>query len=190
MADLVGDDLIDGDAGVNVGAGCFLNAHAGEKSAAGPGMIARAIRTRSGVDMVHTAQDLQLILQLRQWLHCWRELEILRFAFGPPIRLDRAIREIDERHAQRSAAGSSGEFGRTGLSGQRAQGADGFKCGQRQTSAQAAQKAPAVEAGKVLDGKVRVLLHSAISLPPVVQTLERRPALKECCGASGMGPSR
>src|SRR5438874_3198735 len=159
MPDLVRDDLVYGNAGVNVRTGCFLDAHASKESAAGPGMIAGAIRTRSRVDVIHTAEDLQLLLQLRQWLHRGCKLELLAVAFGPPVWLDRAVWEIDESHAQRRAGGSAGEFGRFGSSRTRAQGANRFKRRQRQTSAKATQEMAAGETRKTFRGKVLVALH-------------------------------
>ncbi len=60
VADLLGRHLVDGDAGFDVGPGGLAHADPGQERAAGASMVAGAIGTGRGVDVVHAAEDLQL----------------------------------------------------------------------------------------------------------------------------------
>src|ERR1041385_4736486 len=146
MADLIRHDLVEGDAGVNISARRFLYANAGEESTAGASVIAGAVGSWRRVHVVHAAEDLQLMLHLRERFHRAGELEILAFALGPPVRLDRAVRKIDERHAQRRARRRGGGFGRTGFGSNRSEGPHRLEGRQRKARAEAAQKMAAVQA--------------------------------------------
>ena len=106
MSDLLRRDLIDRNTGVNVRAGRLFDANAGEKRAAGTRVIACPIRSRGGIDVIQAAENLQLILHPLERLHRAGQFELPAFAFRPPVRLDRAIREIDKRHPQRRPGGA------------------------------------------------------------------------------------
>jgi hypothetical protein len=154
MADLIRRDLIDGDAGLDVRPGGLLHAHAGEEGAAGARVVARAIGTGRGIDVVHAAEHLQLVLHGSKRLHGAGQFEILAFALGPPVRLDGAVREIDERHAERSAGGGLRKVAGDCLGGERTRGDERFKRRQSHAGAKAAQEAAAAQAGEALGGEV------------------------------------
>ena len=105
MPDLFSGDLIDGNAGVNVGTGRFLDPDTSEKSAIRPSMVPCSIGTGRGVDVVELAEDLDSFPDLLEGLHGAAELEILSFALGPPAFLVGSIGEVNESHAQGSAGG-------------------------------------------------------------------------------------
>ena len=63
MADLPGDELVNGNARVDIGASGFFDPHTGKKRATGPRMVSRPVRAGRGVNMIHAAEDLQLIFQ-------------------------------------------------------------------------------------------------------------------------------
>ena len=118
MTDLVRHDLIDGNAGVDVCARGFFDANASEKSSAGARMITGAVRAGSGVDVVQAAENLDLILHRSQRLHRAGQLKVLSFSVRPPGGLDRAVREINERHAQwRAGRGRRQPAGRVRVGG-------------------------------------------------------------------------
>ena len=54
MPDLIGRNLVDGNARMDVRAGGFLDADAGQERAAGARVVTGAIRPGGGVDMVQT----------------------------------------------------------------------------------------------------------------------------------------
>ena len=60
---LLGDDLVDRDAGVDVGPGGLLDPDAGQEGAAGPGVVAGAVAAGGGVEVVEAAEDLDLVLE-------------------------------------------------------------------------------------------------------------------------------
>src|SRR5581483_5729986 len=62
VADVVGHDLVDGHAGVDVGAAGLLDADAGEEGAAGAGVVTAAVVAGGGVAVVEAAEDLDLVL--------------------------------------------------------------------------------------------------------------------------------
>ena len=66
MADVLGRDLIDRRAQMNIGAGRLLRPAAGEQRCAGPRMIAGAVVAGRGIDVVETGDDLNLILERRR----------------------------------------------------------------------------------------------------------------------------
>src|SRR5207237_347334 len=66
VADLPGRDLVDGDSGVDVGAGGLLDAHAGQERPAGAGVVAGAVGAGGGVLVVQASEDLDLVLHLLQ----------------------------------------------------------------------------------------------------------------------------
>ena len=102
VADPLRGHLVDRDAGMDVGAGRLLHPDAGQERAAGPGMIAGPVRPGGRVDLVESAQDLDMLLDLFQRLKRPGELEILAFLLGPPVALVHAVGNVDERHPQRS----------------------------------------------------------------------------------------
>ena len=158
VADLVRDDLIDGDAGLDVRAGGLLHAHAGEERAAGARVIACAVGAGRGVHVVHATEHLELMLHGRERLQRATEVEVRAFVLRPPRRLDRAIREIDIGHAQWRASRGAGEVRGLAIRGEQAGGHDGFERGQRHASAEAAEEIAAAQAGEALGGGVWVVM--------------------------------
>ena len=62
MANLIGGHLIDRNARVNIGPRRLANSHAGEERAVGAGMIAGAVGTRCGIDVIQAAEHLHVLL--------------------------------------------------------------------------------------------------------------------------------
>src|SRR5260370_8204222 len=155
MADLLRDDLVNRDAGANVRAGRFLHPNAGQERAAGARVIAGAIRTGGGVDMVQAAENLELMLHLRQRLHRTAQLEIFAFPLGPPRGLNGAIGEINVSHSQRRAAGGPRQVAHNaGLAAEEARWQQRFQSGQRDTRAESAEEAAPAQARIMLRGEV------------------------------------
>src|SRR5689334_6099285 len=117
MTDALGDDLVDGNAEVNVGAGGFAGAFTGEEGGVRARVIARAVVAGIGIVMVETAQHLDGALQRRERLHGGAEREVRAFTFRPPILLMRAVGKINERGAHGCAGGGSGEFSAVAFGG-------------------------------------------------------------------------
>ena len=101
MADLLGGDLIDRNARVNIGPRRFAHPHAGEERSIGPGMVAGAIGSRRGVNVIQPAQHLHVVFQILQRLHRVVEFELRSFRFWPPRGRNRAVGEVHERHSHR-----------------------------------------------------------------------------------------
>src|SRR5262245_27674212 len=103
MANVLREELVDRDARVNVRPGSFLDANAGQERATGSGVIARSVGSGSGIAMVQSRDDLELVFDFIQRLHRPIEREILSFTIGPPTVLDGAIGEVNESRPQRSS---------------------------------------------------------------------------------------
>ena len=102
VPDLVGHHLVDGDAGMDVGAGGLLDTHTREERGARARVVARAIGARVCAEVVETADHLQMLVYLREGRQRGREREIrAAFAGGPPGFGYGAIRHVDESHALR-----------------------------------------------------------------------------------------
>ena len=99
MANLLGSHLIDRNAGVNIGPGRLAHSHAGEKRSVGPGMVAGAIGSRRGINVIQPAQHLHAVFQILQRLHRVVEFELRSFRFWPPRGRNRAIGEVHKRHS-------------------------------------------------------------------------------------------
>ena len=152
VADLAGDDLVDRDARVDVGAGGLADADAGEERAAGAGVVAGSVGAGGGVHVVETGDDLDAVFDRFQRLHRAVEGEVLALALGPPGRRDRAVGEVNEGRPHRRARRS----GRRGL-GRRAGGAGGgsgerFEGRQRHAGAHAPKEPAAAQRGTPLGG--------------------------------------
>ena len=104
MADVPRGELVDRHAGLNIRAGRLANANAGQKAAAGAGVVAGTVGAGRGVFVVQPAEDLQPVLQLGERRQRAVQLEFLVLALGPPSVLNCAVRKIDKRHPQRCAA--------------------------------------------------------------------------------------
>ena len=111
MADLVGCDLVDGDARMDVRTSGLFHSDSREEGAAGPRVVPRAIGPGGGVDVVHAAEDLQLFAHFLQRLHGAGEFEVAPFTLGPPVGLDGAVREVNKSGSQRSTRGGCGQLG-------------------------------------------------------------------------------
>ena len=121
-------------------------------------MIACAVGAGRGVHMVHAAEHLELMFHGRERLQGATEIEVRAFVLRPPRRLDRAIREIDIRHAQRRAGGGAGEVRGLAIRGEQAGGHDGFERGQRHAGAEATEEIAAAQAREALGGGVWVVM--------------------------------
>ena len=106
MANLLGGHLIDRNARVNIGPRRFAHPHTREKRSVGPGMVACAIGSRRGVNMIQPAQHLHAVFQILQRLHRVVEFELRSFRFRPPRGRNRAIGEVHERHSHGRAGGA------------------------------------------------------------------------------------
>src|SRR4051812_18193934 len=90
---------------MDIRAGSFLDAHAGEEGAAGAGMIAGAVGAGGGVYLIEAGVHLHLLAQLGQRLHRLVEDVILAFAGGPEVGGNSAVGEVNKRSAERRAGG-------------------------------------------------------------------------------------
>ena len=111
VADALGRHLVDRDARVDVGAGRLLDPDARQERSARPGMVARPVQAAVGVDVVESAQDLDLLLDLFQRLQRPGELEIFALALGPPVTLIHAVGNVDIGHPQRGTRGRGRQRG-------------------------------------------------------------------------------
>jgi hypothetical protein len=109
-ADLIGGDLVDGDAGADVGPLGFADAHAGEESPSGAAMVAGAVGAGRSVLVIQPADDLNLALDRFQWPKGAVQFEVASGLPGrPPILRQSAIGEFHERHTDgRPQRGSGG----------------------------------------------------------------------------------
>ena len=160
VTNLIRDNLIDGNAGLDVGARGLLHAHTGEERAAGPRVIAGTVGTGRGVHVVHAAEHLKLVLHGRERLERRAELKVPRLRpSATRLGLDRAVREIDIGHAQRCAGRSAGEVRGLAAGGEEVAGHDDrLKRGQRHAGAESAEEGAAAQAGETLCGGVRVVV--------------------------------
>ena len=88
VADPLGRHLVDRDAGVDVGAGRLPDPDARQERAARPRMVARPVQAADGIDVVQSAQDLDLVLDLLQRLQRPGELEVFARALWATNDLD------------------------------------------------------------------------------------------------------
>lgn len=73
-------------------------------------MIARPIGSCRGVDLVQTGDDLNLIPERCEGLHCRGELELFSLALWPPLVEIYAVRNRNERHPQGSSRRRAGRI--------------------------------------------------------------------------------
>src|SRR5437773_7402953 len=157
MPELIGGNLDNRNARVNVRAGGFFDADAGQEGATGSRVIASAIRAGRGVDMVQAAENLQAFFDVLQRLHRAVEFKIFALAGRPPIARNRSIREIDEGHPQWRSGRSQGQLtGRVRISGEHAEWPEGLEGGQGQTGAETAEEMAPGQTGETLSGNVLV----------------------------------
>src|SRR5438034_10608004 len=164
MPDLIGRNLVDGNARMNVRAGGFLDADAGQERATGAGVVARAVRPGRRVDMVQAAEDLQALFDVLQRLHGAIQFEVFAFAGRPPIGRDGSVREINEGHPQwRSGRRRRQLTGRFRFGREHAEWPESFEGGQRQTRAETAEEMTPAQTGEMLRRNVlveqRLCLH-------------------------------
>ena len=152
---LLRNNLVHGDAGMEICALGFLYAHAGQERAAGAAVVARAIWPGRGGFEGQTAEHLKLGFEGSQRLHRFVEREIAILPGGPPFRWVGAVGELEKREAQRGARGGDGAVG-GGLGERRGTqaGQKGFERRQRDGRADAAQKIPAAEAVMPFGGTI------------------------------------
>ncbi len=148
MPDLTGYDLVNRDAGLNVG-GAFLHAHAGEERAIGARVIAGAIRTSGGVPVVQSAENLDVLPDGFEWLKRLAQFKICSLGRWPPGTLNGAVGDVKERRSERRAGGCDAQLWRAGRR-QRFEREQRFKRGQRNARTQPAQEISSAEAGGAL----------------------------------------
>src|SRR5690606_4490100 len=108
-ADVPGGDLVDGNARLDVAAGRFLHPHAGEEAAVGSRVVAGSVVARFGVLEVESGDHLDAVFERFERRQRVLQLEVRAGTGGRPVARDRAVREIEEGHAERRAAGGGGE---------------------------------------------------------------------------------
>ena len=106
-------------------------------------MIARPVGAGGGVDLVESAQDLDMLLDLLQRLQRLVQLEVFAFLLGPPVALVHAVGNVDERHPQRGAGRRRREFARVFRRSGRAGGQQRFESRKGQRHARASQECAA-----------------------------------------------
>src|SRR4051812_39501164 len=100
MTDLLRDDLVNGRAREDVGAGGFADANAGEEGAARSGMGACPVGSGRGIDVVEAGDDLQFVTHFLERLQGAGELEIATaLTGGPPGGRNCAVGDVKKSHA-------------------------------------------------------------------------------------------
>jgi hypothetical protein len=95
MPDPLGDHLVDGHSGMDVGSGGLLDAHAGKKGPARAGMVTGSVVAGIGAQILEPGNDLELALHGLQGLQRGRQVgHFATFAFRPPGGGDGAVRNI------------------------------------------------------------------------------------------------
>ena len=112
MADLLGDDLVNGNAGAEIRALRFLDAHASQEGATRATVVARTVWAGGGGLQPETAEHLNLIFDGVQGFHRLVELEVAAFAGRPPFGRVGAVGELEERETQRRTRGRDSDHGR------------------------------------------------------------------------------
>ena len=107
----------------------FLDPDARQEGAARPRMVARPVQAAVGIEVVQSAQDLDLVLDLLERLQGPGELEVLSLPFGPPMTLMHAVGDVDKGHPQRGARRRGRQ--RAGLAGGRREQASARRVIQR-----------------------------------------------------------
>src|SRR5438105_2601887 len=187
MPDLIGRNLVDGNARVNVRAGGFLDADSGQERATGARVVACAVRPRSGVDMVKAAEDLQVFFDVLQRLHRAVEFKVFALSGRPPIGRDGSVREIDEGHPQWRSCGRRRQLtSRLRIGREDTEWPESFESGQRQTGAETAEEMAPAQAGETLSGnglvEYRIRFHGC--------SLAWRPFSKDRAGSASVTGER
>ena len=103
MANLVRDRLVDGNPRADIRR-ALVEPHARQKNPVAARMVASAVGTGAGVEVVESTDDLQAIAQSRERLERRAELKIRSTARGPPGGGNRPVGKIHKRRAQRRAS--------------------------------------------------------------------------------------
>jgi hypothetical protein len=77
-------------------------------------MIAGAVLAGRGIDMIQSANDLNLVLQGGERIHRRAELEILAFALWPPILLVHTVGNREKYHPPRRGSSRNGVLRHSG----------------------------------------------------------------------------
>ena len=101
MTDLLGDQLVHRDACVNVRPGRLLDPDSGQERTARPRMVAGTILAAGRVEVVKSADHLDLLADRRQRLHRATQLEPRPLPFRPPGFLVYAVGDVKHSHPER-----------------------------------------------------------------------------------------
>ena len=105
----LGGDLVDRDAELDVGAGGLAGAAAGEEGGDAAGVVAGAVAAVRGVLLLEAGEDLEVLAVGFHRLEGVAQLVARGGAVGPPVFEVHAVRDVEEGHPQRRAAGGGGE---------------------------------------------------------------------------------
>ena len=98
MTNFFGENLIDGDAGMDIRGGLF-DSDASKEGAVRSSVIPCPIGTGFGVSMIEAAHDLEHAAGFLEWLQRFAEFKIRAFVAGPPGGRNRAIGKINKGSA-------------------------------------------------------------------------------------------
>ena len=110
VADLTGNQLVDGRPGVDIGPSSLFDADASEKGAAGAGVVTWTIGTGGRVHMVHPAEHLKLMLRRRRAAPSSCSSSILSLPHWPPGVLNDPVWNVEEGHPHGCPCGGSAAF--------------------------------------------------------------------------------
>src|SRR3989442_10954228 len=183
MPDLIGRNLVDGNARMNVRAGGLLDADTGQERATGARVVAGAVRSGRRVDMVQAAENLQAFFDVLQRLHRAVEFKVFAFPGRPPIGRYGSVREIDEGHPQWRSSGRRRQLtSRLRIGRKDTEWPESFEAGQRQTRAETPEEMAPAQTGETLSGKVlvkqRFCFHGC--------SLAWTPFSKDCAGLASV----
>ena len=118
LADLVGGDLIDGDAGLDVGAGGFARVDAGEETGRGAGVGAAAIAVFVAHAIGEAGDDGEIAAVGGERFENGGELVVGAGGGGGPVGHVGTVGDVDPRDAARGEGGLEGGGGGAGAGGE------------------------------------------------------------------------
>ncbi len=99
VAEAGGGDLIDGDAGADVGAVGLAGLGAGEEGGHGAGVVATTVTVRAGLVGGEAGENSDLLADGLERFEDGGELEVRAFGGGGPVLHVLAVGDVDEGHA-------------------------------------------------------------------------------------------
>ena len=154
VPDMLGRDLVDGHADVDVAPVGLARAGARQERRVGARVVAPAVVARLGLVEVEPSDDLELAAKRGEGLHGAPERKIRALPRRPPVFLVRAIGKIHERHPQRRAGGRGGRPGGPRRGRTERRGKQRLEHGKTEADADPLEEQAAAERQPALGGRV------------------------------------